>query len=468
MEKYHLEGYATPNGIDSSKKVKKMQAVLGVKQDGIWGPATQAAWDNQRHKSYTIPQNSVISQSVQPRTDSFVEGYTPPAGVTDRHMVRSIQANLGVKQDGVWGSQTQAAWEKQYGGLWRGSSTASKNHHEERNAMPFEIIDSRDDIRQAQQILGVTADGIWGEQTRAAWDKVQVDRHSGTPLVQRKYAQMQNFLEQYNDRISKKERAASFLTPELRKRRYDNDNSGMETMAALYRVFVSDGKMDDARKILIHMGLYNTEAMERKKNNLGEVEYGRQYDATDKLWRDAREAGLSVYEPRPMLANGNVTVEVVKATPMFGLSPDKAFIQEISEQALGVILSNIPYVKWGATLASVAKAFQWKEYFEFNPSAILEKGDVLIYYMPNDIAPEDAGYPGLDYGTTYAFHGNELLYIDPSGGIPEFGQNFMKYAEKYKKTPLNAIAELLFWEAIGDGMGRSAKGMLKKFRRYWS
>lgn len=464
MEKYYLEGYTTPNGVDSSEKVKKIQSVLGVRQDGIWGPKTQAAWDSQGHESSTTPQNSATNQPAQLRSDYFVEGYTPPSGVIDRHMVRSIQSNLGVKQDGVWGSQTQAAWEKQYGDLWRSSSATSENNYEERHATPFDIIDSRADIRQAQQILGVTVDGIWGKKTQDAWDKMQVDWNSSSPLAQRKYAEMQNFLEQYSERISKQEKAASFLAPELRKQRYDKDNSCMETMATLYRMFVSNGKTADARNMLTHMELYNTEAIERKRNNLGEVEYGMQYDVTDKLWRDAKGSGLTAYEPRPTLANGNVTVRVMEATPWFGLNPNKPLVQEIAEHVLEIVAGNIPYVKWAATLASVAKAFQWEEYFEYNPSAILEKGDVVIYYMPKDIAPEDAGSPDFDYGTTYAFRGNELLYANRFGSMPEFGRNYMKYAEKYKSDALDAVAELLFWEAVGDGAGRFAKNIFKNFR----
>lgn len=40
-----------------------------------------------------------------------LSGYTTPEGVSSRDQVRSIQSQIGVKADGVWGPKTQAAYD---------------------------------------------------------------------------------------------------------------------------------------------------------------------------------------------------------------------------------------------------------------------------------------------------------------------------------------------------------------------
>lgn len=45
MASYKLQGYETPEGIDSREKVRQYQRTLGVAADGIWGPKTQAAYE---------------------------------------------------------------------------------------------------------------------------------------------------------------------------------------------------------------------------------------------------------------------------------------------------------------------------------------------------------------------------------------------------------------------------------------
>lgn len=42
---YRLTGYTTPEGVDSREKVRQWQSYLGVKTDGVWGPKTQAAYE---------------------------------------------------------------------------------------------------------------------------------------------------------------------------------------------------------------------------------------------------------------------------------------------------------------------------------------------------------------------------------------------------------------------------------------
>lgn len=170
MANYFVSGYAPPKGVDSKEKVKQIQATLGVKQDGIWGAKTQAAWNGQGYGQLWKPEGGSSQAPEQSRMKHVVEGFVPPAGITDQKSVRSIQATLGVTQDGIWGANTQAAWEKQYGDLW-GVSPPAPTQNSGYKAPTG--IDGKEEIRQVQQRLGITADGIWGKATQEAWDKMR-------------------------------------------------------------------------------------------------------------------------------------------------------------------------------------------------------------------------------------------------------------------------------------------------------
>lgn len=46
----------------------------------------------------------------------YLSGYTPPSGVSSRDQVKALQQQLGVTADGVWGPKTQAAYAQSNGG----------------------------------------------------------------------------------------------------------------------------------------------------------------------------------------------------------------------------------------------------------------------------------------------------------------------------------------------------------------
>lgn len=61
MANYYLPGYQPPEGINDKATVMRMQATLGVKQDGIWGPKTQSAYES-RTKTEAAAQSDPFSQ----------------------------------------------------------------------------------------------------------------------------------------------------------------------------------------------------------------------------------------------------------------------------------------------------------------------------------------------------------------------------------------------------------------------
>ena len=46
----------------------------------------------------------------------YLRGYEPPQGVSNKDQVRSMQQQLGVTADGIWGPKTQAAYQQSSGG----------------------------------------------------------------------------------------------------------------------------------------------------------------------------------------------------------------------------------------------------------------------------------------------------------------------------------------------------------------
>jgi hypothetical protein len=174
--------------------------------------------------------------------------------------------------------------------------------------------------------------------------------------------------------------------------------------------------------------------------------YNERYNAnTRRIW-SASESGLDIYNDNlPPLENGQVIVQTVNRTPLFGLGEDKDGFQNFFESAVSLGAGATPLTDLFAKLAAVGKEFQLKEYFEFNPSAILENGDVVIYYT----SPDNK----RGYGVTYAFRGDELLYttgLELNGKSTELGPNYMKHAEKYKKDFLGAIESLIQGEIEGE------------------
>ena len=120
----------------------------------------------------------------------------------------------------------------------------------------------------------------------------------------------------------------------------------MTAMVALYRVFTGKRKRKDADHIRAHMEKYNEKAVSGKSNVLSFWDKsGRQrYNANDKLVREALNAGVGRYDGLPPLENGQVSIEVIDGTPLFGLGPEKEFAQKAIEEAIewGLRLHQLP------------------------------------------------------------------------------------------------------------------------------
>lgn len=260
--------------------------------------------------------------------------------------------------------------------------------------------------------------------------------------------------------IKNGEKIDRFLASELQQKRAPQDNAGMTALGALYREFISKRKAKDADIILTHMELYNDEVISGERylfKGTGMERYNERYNANNRRILSGPKSGLDILNDNlPPLKNGQVIVQTVNRTPLFGLREDKDGFQKIFEEAVSLGAGTSPLTDLFAKLAAVGKELQLKQYFEFNPSAILENGDVVIYYT----SPDNK----RGYGVTYAFRGDELLYatgLESNGKSTELGPNYMKHAEKYKKDFFGAIESLIQGEIEGYAKGEIAKEIYK-------
>lgn len=90
--------------------------------------------------------------------------------------------------------------------------------------------------------------------------------------------------------------------------------------------------------------------------------------------------------------------------------------------------------------------------------AILQDGDVVIYYSP---------YNHGGYGREYAFRGEELLYIGTNHAhlSTELGPNYMKHVKELADNIPEAVFDLVFWDLFGRGVQGAGKGFGKAIKK---
>ena len=94
----------------------------------------------------------------------YQSGYMPPAGIRNASDVKRKQKELGVKVDGIWGPETQAAYIRQAASAGIPGSKGTGGYPAPKG------VDSVRQIKQIQKQLGVKVDGIWGQHTQTAWE----------------------------------------------------------------------------------------------------------------------------------------------------------------------------------------------------------------------------------------------------------------------------------------------------------
>nr|WP_262346967.1 peptidoglycan-binding protein [Streptomyces sp. QL37] len=147
-------------GLRTEAGVKWLQAKVGTTADGLWGSATEAAYNDftggdatysdgglTTIRSVVYQQHAVNGLGHSPALD--VDGIFGPRTEAG---VKWLQAEVGSVPDGLWGPDTEAA----YGSYHDGSR------------LSVDGTFGPQTIAATQQAIGVTADGVWGPEARRA------------------------------------------------------------------------------------------------------------------------------------------------------------------------------------------------------------------------------------------------------------------------------------------------------------
>jgi peptidoglycan hydrolase-like protein with peptidoglycan-binding domain len=189
--------------------VRWLQGRVGVAADGLWGPRTEAAYVSHIGAGGSGGGLATIRSIASQQHAVNGLGHTPPLDpdgefgpLTDAG-VRWLQGKVGTKADGLWGTDTEAAYVAHTGssghmggGLTTVRSVASQQHAVNGlgHTPPLDVDGvygprTEAGVRWLQGRVGVEADGLWGPATEAAYgsyadgEQLDVDGNFGPATI---------------------------------------------------------------------------------------------------------------------------------------------------------------------------------------------------------------------------------------------------------------------------------------------
>lgn len=161
--------------------VAEVQRYLGLKDDGIFGPATRGAV-----RTYQAALGLTVDGIVGPVTWGKIRGGVRPAPPKrERNQARSIATQRAVHAhpDSFWGDDTDRRVN-----LVR---AALNGHYPEGVAVTQGVVGTAQDgawgkksraalvqtVRELQAAWGTTVDGVWGPNTEAAWVAARAENY---------------------------------------------------------------------------------------------------------------------------------------------------------------------------------------------------------------------------------------------------------------------------------------------------
>ncbi len=205
-KKYVLDGYTTPPGVTDSESVAKMQQMLGVKADGVWGPQTQRAYNarmdgisdshysnnekNARMRDVSAPHYSQSTQyqNIRGISDPYFSGGDSFVTYMDYLNERAEKAKSaaadepGIKTKVIrklaqeYGAKEKPDWAGYVSPFLPGASTLGTGQNPWGGSMPYaqdphDILEKRNAAQQAANGFGafrLAAQQADAESTRRA------------------------------------------------------------------------------------------------------------------------------------------------------------------------------------------------------------------------------------------------------------------------------------------------------------
>lgn len=167
---YYVSGYNPPDNITNSDQVKALQKQLGVSQDGVWGPKTQAAYNaaNGKTPSWGAPSSIPTgfssafndAMSMIPKTSI---NYTPTSEASIRSNIQSylrpaVDQAIGQRQKQTLTNKANIDADAASRGM--GASTwvtDVKNRQQNAEASDIGMMESNYGATLAQQIAQALA-----------------------------------------------------------------------------------------------------------------------------------------------------------------------------------------------------------------------------------------------------------------------------------------------------------------------
>ncbi|WP_308050605.1 peptidoglycan-binding protein [Streptomyces sp. TRM72054] len=189
-------GYQPPLTVDgvfgplTLAGVQWLQRTVGVEDDGLWGPLTEAAFGayigiggsgGGRSDVRTIRAQQVAVNGMGHSPALVTDGVYGPL---TKEGVEWLQGRLGVTADGLWGPQTERAYMDHAGdGGWSGgANTTIRTVTQQQTAVnslgysPALVVDgvfgplTYDGVRWLQDRVGALVDGLWGPNTESCYN----------------------------------------------------------------------------------------------------------------------------------------------------------------------------------------------------------------------------------------------------------------------------------------------------------
>lgn len=416
MAVYKLAGYTPPMGIRNREQVKTYQKMLGVEPDGIWGPKSQKAYERYSGRS-TAPSKP---------TDSIVGSLAKDLARLPDLKLKSVEERYRdtIKDNALAPSPSAKgelpSLEKVRAQYAPALSAALNKIAPKKNAVKTPTSTPAQPETNRRYGLGVVSDTPY-------------------PAARQAYGNTNRWQAPAAPANAKDNLAYS-----------SEDRSVLTALNALQGTLNTQADAISAGRLKSHREKYETQAQQRSQGRfdaessrkLGEIHYDNGiYDSWGD-WNEGKQYDHGLLEARVLQPNDML---------MHGSYMGDASREEFYDTFKN-IASFMPGIGYIPTIGDLAREWDLKMGYDYNPGVILQPGDVYVYYSP--------GNDGVG-GEKYYYRGDELLYSQNSYTMETtYGPHYFTYAAALPRNPVGETAEAFFSDAISSRLKKLVKRYL--------